>query len=467
ALHANMYPIRGSEHSHFPSVEPHEEFGAVERRLTSAPRNSHLARFGPWSPDSRWLAYDTRTAESEMGSNPNIEMVNVDTGRIVTLYETPNQTPFGPGCGTVSFHPRQNRVLFIHGLLNADEQRPYDFHRRMAMILDLNRPDRPILPDARDVTPPFTPGALRGGTHAHEWAGDGNWIGFTYNDAILHDLQIAAAAPHDLRTVGVAKAGQAVHVDDDPRGENHSGQWFSVLVATVTPEPQPGSDQVSRAFSNAWVGQHGYRKADGTMQRAQAWLGHIRTADGQTLTELFISDIPDDITRPGSDGPLAGTASTLPAPPAGCSQRRLTHLENRKHPGVATQPRHWVASSPDGEHIAFLAHDDNGIVQVYAVSPRGGPARQASDSPFSVQSPFAWRPDGKTFCYAADNSIFLCAFDPQRPSTPRRLTPRSHSTPLNPTWSPDGRSIAFNRLVTNANTSYRQVFVVTLTADEH
>ncbi len=32
------------------------------------------------------------------------------------------------------------------------------------------------------------PGALRGGTHRHEWSGDGKWIGFTYNDAILKAL---------------------------------------------------------------------------------------------------------------------------------------------------------------------------------------------------------------------------------------------------------------------------------------
>ena len=43
----------------------------------------------------------------------------------------------------------------------------------------------PIFIDARDVTAPFTPGALRGGTHAHAWSGDGKWISFTYQDAAL------------------------------------------------------------------------------------------------------------------------------------------------------------------------------------------------------------------------------------------------------------------------------------------
>jgi hypothetical protein len=53
--------------------------------------------------------------------------------------------------------------------------------------------------DARDLTPPFTSGAMRGGTHVHVFSGDGGRISFTYNDYLVDPEQ---------RNVGVERAGQ-------------------------------------------------------------------------------------------------------------------------------------------------------------------------------------------------------------------------------------------------------------------
>ena len=39
--------------------------------------------------------------------------------------------------------------------------------------------------DARDLVPPFTPGALRGGSHVHLFSPDGRLVSFTYEDAVL------------------------------------------------------------------------------------------------------------------------------------------------------------------------------------------------------------------------------------------------------------------------------------------
>jgi cell division protein FtsI/penicillin-binding protein 2 len=44
----------------------------------------------------------------------------------------------------------------------------------------------------------------------------------------------------------------------------------------------------------------------------------------------------DDLTREGPAGPLAGTATTLPAPPAGVAVRRHTRTEAR-HQVIATE----------------------------------------------------------------------------------------------------------------------------------
>ena len=91
---------------------------------------------------------------------------------------------------------------------------------------------------------------------------------------------------------------------------------------------------------------------------------------GQTATELFVADIPEDLEEleiPSSAGPLQGTASRRPLPPAAVSQRRLTRLPG----GVATAPRFWPASSPDGSRIAFLAPDKAGLVQIWFVAMPG------------------------------------------------------------------------------------------------
>jgi len=440
--------------------------GGIAIQLTSAPRNHFMSPFGPFSPDGQWIVYDTREDEAAMGRNSNIEKVNTGNGRIRVVYETPDQGPHGPGCGTPGYSPARNEIIFIHGPLKATAERPYDFSRRIGAMVNEDNPGQAGFVDARDVTPPFTPGALRGGTHAHQWSGDGDWIGFTYNDAVMADIEKRTGQRVDLRTVGVSTRLRPVEVDRDPHGENNDGLWYSVLVARVTPEPAAGSDEISRAFENAWVGAHGYRREDGTLQRAQAFLGKLRTRDNRELVEVFIADIPERIDIPGPTGPLEGTDQAMPQPPQGCSQRRLTFTEHSRHPGVVTEPRHWLFSSADGEHIGFLARDDSGVVQLFAVSPRGGRPIQLTRHAESIQSTFSWHPREPVVCYAAGNNIFSCRIGPDgSPMPPRRLTEPAQTTPIYPCWSPDGRSIAYNLTLYNGKKAYRQIVLLRLTAD--
>ncbi|MBA7651150.1 Tol-Pal system protein TolB [subsurface metagenome] len=437
-------------------------------QLTFDPRNHYLDNNDNFSPDDQWLVYDTRKAVpdppvSEIGANSNIEKVNVNSGEIVVLYETENQTEHGPGVGAASYHPTENKIVCMHGLLNCNASRPYWFWRRTGVAVDESQPGKPIFLDARDLTPPFTPGALRGGTHRHEWSADGQWIGFTYNDAIMAEIEKRTGQPVNLRTIGVSTSLRPVKVDKDPEGENNDGMWFSALVVKVVPSPKPGSDEISRAFSDAWVGTKGYRKPDDTWQRARAFLGKLRTKEGKELVEVFIVDIPNRIDVPGDDGPLEGTKTTMPMPPKGTKQRRLTYTENRKYAGVVIGPRHWVRSSPDGSRISFLAKDDNGVTQVFFVSPLGGEPVQVTHHNSPIQSTVRWNPDGNKICYVCDNIIFTC--DVRKGASfgrARRMTTRTDESPLCPVWSHDGKMIAFNRLVQNGKKWYKQVFLLRL-----
>ena len=432
-----------------------------EVQLTFNPANHDLDNNDNFSPDDQWLVYDTRPSPDNIAACARIEKVHLQTGQRAAVYEVNRPTPFGPGVGAASFHPLRDEVIFLRGLTHCSPERPYALWRRTGVMVEASAHEPPVLMDARDVTSPFTPGALRGGTHRHEWSADGQWIGFTYNDALMAALEETSGQPLNLRTIGVATRIHPVAVHHDDAGENNDGAWFSALVVKVVPHPEPGSDQISRAFSDAWIGARGYRRRDGTWQRARAFLGNVRTKDNQELTEVFLVDIPERIDRPGSEGPLQGTPSTMPMPPAGARQRRLTHTSNRRYPGVATEPRHWVRSSPDGTRISFLARDDDGIVQVFFVSPAGGAPRQVTRHPSPLQSTVRWSPDGRQICYVCDGSLFVCGAAPGPEfGQAERLTPKNDRPPLSPVWSHDGRTIAFNRRVRDATGDWLQIFLL-------
>jgi hypothetical protein len=233
-----------------------------------------------------------------------------------------------------------------------------------------------------------------------------------------------------------------------------------VLVTRTMNEPQPGSDEISRAFEEAWIGTHGYIRPDGTRQRrALAFQGNVTTPGGATISEVFVVDLPEDVTIPG-DGPLEGTSTARPAPPRGTQQRRLTHTADRKHPGLQG-PRHWLRSSPDGTQIAFLMRDDAGIVQLWTISPNGGEPHQLTHNEFDIASSFTWSPDGQSIAYMADNSIFVNVV-PSGSST--RLTPRSDDAnaprPEACVFSPEGTRIAYVRPVQQGRMAYNQIFAV-------
>ena len=239
------------------------ETALEEKQITNDTAYHHdLDNNDNFSPDGQWLVYDTRTDDGGIAASPKIEKVNVITGEKKILFEIKNNNPvWGPGAGAVSYSPRENSVVFIHGLENSTKENPYQQWRRSGVIVKDENPNVPIYMDARDVTFPFTPGALRGGSHRHEWSGDGLWIGYTYNDAILKALEDSTGKKMNLRTIGVSKNVRPVKVDEN--GENISGQWFSVLVVRVVPEPKTGSDEICHAAAVCWVGVVGYEGKDG------------------------------------------------------------------------------------------------------------------------------------------------------------------------------------------------------------
>ncbi|MEQ1830375.1 MAG: DUF3748 domain-containing protein, partial [Pirellula sp.] len=299
----------------------------MERQITSAPKGHNLTNTGVWSPDSQWIAYDTRFGDKGTAFDGcTIEAVNVFTGEVQRLYESTD----GAHCGVVTWHPREWKVAFILGPENPTTDWQYSFSHRQGVIVDWGKRGIAVNLDARDLTIPFTPGALRGGSHVHVWDSTGDWISFTYNDALVES---------DLRDIGVSAPGHPVRVPSD-NDRNHPGEFYSVIVSRTTANPHPGSDEIKRASEEAWVGTKGYVRPDGTRQnRALAFQGSAISTTGESIFEVFIADLPDDLTQP-IDSPLALSDDGRPCPPRDVTQRRLTFTANRIFPGIQG-PRHW------------------------------------------------------------------------------------------------------------------------------
>lgn len=390
------------------------------KQITFTPRNHQLTNINTWAPDSNWLVFDVRPSGASF-TGETIERVNVHTGELEVIYRATQ----GAHVGVVTVHPKSEKYVFIHGPENPDETWDYDFHHRRGVIV--SQAEVTNL-DAMDITAPYTPGALRGGSHVHVFSPSGEFVSFTYNDHVLHERSPAL----DLRNVGVAAPYGPVNVSaQHPR--EYSGSRWCVLVSQTTPAPKPGSDEINRAYEEGWVGES-----------TLAFIGDTLSVTGEKVPELFIVDLPQNESgwkQPG-DAPLEGTEATMPAPPSGIHQRRLTFTHERAFPGLVNQPRHWVRSNPQASEIAFLMRDNHGVVQLWLISPQGGEPRQLTCCATGIQSAFNWHPSGKWLGFVLENRIACC--DAQTGEidflTERHGNPPSADAVV---FSPDGRRVAW------------------------
>lgn len=401
------------------------------KQITFASRHHQLTNTQTWTPDSQWLVFDVRPSGASF-TGETIERVNVQTGETEVIYHATD----GAHVGVVTVHPDEERYVFIHGPEHPDSSWHYDFHHRRGVVTCAGE-TRNL--DAMDITPPFTPGALRGGSHVHVYSPNGEAVSFTYNDHVLHEYNPTL----DLRNVGVAVPyGPVTPAGQHPR--EYAGSHWSVLVSQTTASPQPGSDEISRAYEEGWVGN-----------THLAFIGDTLSKSGEKVPELFIVALPEDETgwKQAGEAPLCGTESTMPAPPAGVVQRRLTFTHDNAFPGLVNVPRHWVRCNPQGDSIAFLMRDEAGVVQLWLISPDGSGMRQLT-SCSGIQSAFDWHPSGNSLGFVLENRIAVC--DVQ--SGEMRFLTADHENPPSGdavVFSPDGRWVAWMQ----ETHGYRQLWV--------
>ncbi len=103
------------------------------------------------------------------------------------------------------------------------------------------------------------------------------------------------------------------------------------------------------------------------------------------------------------------------------------------------------AWSPDGRHIAFTSLRD-GNKEIYLVSLDGGDLVNLTRTPEEDEDHPAWSPDGAYLAYAsgvpAEETLRILPFD-REASTSGQLRPIFFGIGGDPTWSPDGKALAF------------------------
>ena len=312
-----------------------------EKQITFSEKNHVLDNNDNFSPDDRYLCYDTRGTvfNDNLANCKSIEKVEIKTSIETVIWEPEFITGelAAPGVAAVSYHPMENKVIFIHGpFLNEVEERGYyGIRNRTGVEVSAEGKQNMIKVDMRDITTdqPTTLGSHRGGTHRHEYSRNGKRIGFTYDDFLNHDYD---------RTIGYMEANAKA-----PDGYTH---YFALLVKpALKGKSKPG--EIEKAHSDSWV------DSLGTMR---AFIGKVRAENGIDYeNDLFIAEIPDSINITTA---FSGNSTEYPSPPKGINIRRLTH--NKKADGI-------VRGSFDGQKIAYFALDTNGVKQIFVIPVDG------------------------------------------------------------------------------------------------
>jgi len=352
----------------------------TEKQLTFSPRTHALDNNDNFSPDGKFLCYDTRgTVYNEnLANSKSIEKVEIATGVETVLWEPPSVTgeEAAPGVAAASFHPIENKVIFIHGpmLDEVKERGSYNIRNRTALEVDGEGQFSSVKVDRRDVSSEHTTvGAHRGGTHRHEYSRNGKRIGFTYDDYLLPDYD---------RTIGFMELNT-----NSPEGYTHS---FALILKPVK-KGESIAGEIEKAYGDSWIDAAGSKRA---------FIGKVRAQNGIDYeNDLFVAEVPVDVNLNTAH---SGTLDHYPVPPEGIVIRRLTE---------GMDVRGIVRGSSDETQIAFSAPDEAGIDQVFIISSQGSDQEALQltrlDSPVSS---IRWHPDSEWVFYLSDGNVFVTSF---------------------------------------------------------
>ncbi|HPE76229.1 MAG TPA: DUF3748 domain-containing protein [Draconibacterium sp.] len=412
-----------------------------EKQISFSVKNHFLDNNDNFSPDNRFLCYDTRGTvfNDNIGNSKTIEKIEISTGSETVLYNPESVTgeQAAPGVGAVSWHPADNKVIFIHGPLldEVEKQGYYGITNRTGVEVSADGKGATTKVDLRDMETnrPTIHGAQRGGTHRHEYARNGKRIGFTYDDFLNTNYD---------RTIGYMEPNTKA-----PAGYTH---YFSVILKPAEKgKSKPG--EIEKAYGDSWIDAAG---------KMRAFIGNVRAENGVDYqTDLFVADIPENVDITTA---FSGDGDEYPEPPNGITIRRLTH--SGKVEGI-------VRGSFNGEMIAFLSPDKSGVLQVFVINSKGTDLSgdenlkpiQLSAFNSNAASP-RWHPQKNwLFAISEGNIAAICAEPGKNFGKTFMLTNDSQERG-ELVVSNDGNMLAYSILKTGSNDDetkkFRQIFVM-------
>lgn len=394
-----------------------------EWQVTFSPISHNLDNNDNFSIDNLYLGIDTRdTVGSGIGGGTTIMKVNIWTGEETVIY-APETYMSGdnkaPGLGAASYSPLADEVIFIHGPLLSEvaERGYYSTRNRQGGIVAADGSQKLSWADCRDVTSDTTPkGALRGGTHRHEFTADGLRLGFTYDDFLLQNYP---------RTLGFMQPARNVC---------GNARYYATLLVPVVPAGTAKPGEIEQADNDSWIGARGLMRG---------FIGKVKQSDGTYMSSLFVVDIPAKVDITTND---PGTKSRFPGPPQGTTIRRLT---NKPASGI-------VRGSFDGTRVAYYAAAPDGTSQVFIINSKGSdlspdPAMrpvQATFFPGGVQGGVRWHPSGNSIAVQADNGIAVICVKPGPLFGISHFVTSHGPNQVKPealVWGRDGHRLAFIR----------------------
>ncbi len=421
----------------------------VEKQITFNAKTHALDNNDNFSPDGNFLCYDTRymVFNTNLANSKSVEKVAISTGEETVLWqpESISGKNAAPGVAAVSYHPTENKVVFIHGpqMEDVDERGYYDIRNRNGAIVSADGNGEFSIVDLRDVSTdrPTTPGAQRGGTHRHEYSRNGKRIGFTYDDFLQQDYD---------RTIGYMETNI-----NAPEGFSY---YFAVLLKPVKKgESKPG--EIEKAYGDSWVDSLGSKRT---------FIGKVRAENGVDYeSSLFVADISSSVDITSA---YSGDVNTYPEPPKGIIIKRLTHSKSDE--GI-------VRGSYSGEQIAYLSKDEKGILQVFVIPVDGSDLSETvEDKPKQVTTyttdagNIRWHPSDEWLFSISDGKIYASyvgssnSFGKSILLTPDDLNREALVV------SPDGKMLAYNVNMPHAsesriidgkqNNEFYQIFILEL-----
>ena len=385
-----------------------------ETQLSFSPKNHALDNNDNFSPDDRFLCYDTRGTvyNFDLANCKSIEKIEIVTGNETVLWAPESVTgeQAAPGVAAVSWHPSEDKVIFIHGplLSEVDKRGYYGIRNRTGVEVSADGKGKITKVDMRNVATDrlIIAGAQRGGTHRHEYTRNGKKVGFTYDDFLQQDYD---------RTIGYMVPSEMA-----PAGYTH---YFALLVKPVKMgSAKPG--EIEKAYADSWV----------------------------------------DITSANS-----GDTNTYPEPPKGLQIRRLTHRG-----GIAG----IVRGSDDGKRIAYLAKDSNGILQINVISAFGSDLVDDEElqafqlSSFDSDAAyFRWHPSGDWIFSSVNGNIVATCAKPGESYGKSLMLTDDDKQRSQLVVSRDGKLLAYNidvpgQAKSGEQKNFMQIFIMELNTDK-